>query len=143
MFVLGELDSTVTVFANDDKETYRAIQKISVLPAGFVGKNAAAEIAIHPDGKTLYASNRGDDSIAVFSIDRESGKLTFVQRVPSGGKVPRHFAIDPSGKRLLVANQDSGNIVEFEIDEATGRLKSGRDVAKVPSAVCLVFVAAE
>ena len=143
MFVLGELDSTVTVFANDGKETYRAIQKISVLPAGFVGKNAAAEIAIHPDGKTLYASNRGDDSIAVFSIDRESGKLTFVQRVPSGGKVPRHFAIDPSGKRLLVANQDSGNIVEFEIDEATGRLKSGRDVAKVPSAVCLVFVAAE
>ena len=143
MFVLGELDSTVTVFANDDKETYRAIQKISALPAEFAGKNAAAEIAVHPDGKFLYTSNRGDDSIAVFSIDHDSGKLALVERVPSGGKTPRHFAIDPTGKRLLVANQDSGNIVEFEIDEATGRLKSGREVAKVPSAVCLVFVANE
>ena len=136
MYVIGELDSTVTVFAND-KETFRAIQKISTRRANATGVNGAAEIAIHPNGKFLYASNRGDDSIAVFSIDRESGKLTAVEQVPSGGHTPRHFTFDPDGTRLLVANQDSGNIVEFRIDGTTGRLQRMGDVAKVPSPVCL------
>jgi len=140
MYVLGELDSTVTVFANDAKESYRSIQKISSLPAGFEGKNDAAEIVLHPSGKFLYTSNRGDDSIAVFAVDRASGKLTFVQRIPSGGKTPRNFAIDPPGTHLLVANEESGNIVEFGIDQATGKLSAVGEVAKVPSPVCLVFV---
>jgi 6-phosphogluconolactonase len=141
MYVLGELDSTVTVFVNDGKETFRSIQKISGLPAGFSGKNDAAEIAIHPRGKFLYTSNRGDDSIAVFTIDRATGKLTFTQRVPTGGKAPRNFAIDPEGSHLLVANQDTGNIVEFRIDDATGKLTAVGEVAKVPAPVCLVFLA--
>lgn len=141
MYVLGEIDSTVTVFANRANETYRAIQKISALPAGFAGKNTAAEIAIHPSGKFLYTSNRGDDSIAVFSIDRNSGRLTWVEHISSGGKTPRNFAIDPDGAHLLAANQDTGNIVEFAIDQSTGRLVSGGEVAKVPSPVCLVFLA--
>jgi 6-phosphogluconolactonase len=135
MYVLGEMGSTVTAFANDEKETFRSIQTISALPAGFSGQNDAAEIAIHPGGKFLYTSNRGDDSIAVFGIDHASGKLTFVERVASGGKTPRNFAIDPEGKRLLVAHQNSGNI-----DEATGKLTNAGEVANVPSAVCLVFV---
>ncbi len=139
MYVLGELDSTVTVFAND-KETFRSIQKISALPAGFSGRNDAAEIVIHPSGKFLYTSNRGDDSIATFAIDRSTGKLTFVQRVSTEGKEPRNFAVDPSGARLLVANQNSGNVVEFKIDSATGKLVSQGEVAKVPAPVCLVFV---
>jgi 6-phosphogluconolactonase len=143
MYVLGELDSSVTVFANDARETFRSIQKISALPAGFSGHNDAAEIAMHPRGRFLYTSNRGDDSIAVFAIDRATGKLAFTQRVPSGGKTPRNFALDPTGKRLLVANQDSGNIVEFRINPATGRLKPIGEVAKTASAVCLVFVAAD
>ena len=142
MYVLGELDSTVTVFANDNKETYQPVQKISALPEGFTGENTAAEIAIHPNGKFLYTSNRGDDSIAVFAIDT-NGKLTFVQHVASGGKTPRHFAIDPSGTHLLAANQDTGNIVEFTIDHATGKLTSDGEVAKVPSAVCVIFVPAD
>jgi 6-phosphogluconolactonase len=140
MYVLGELDSSVTVFAHDAKETFRSIQKISALPAGFSGKNDAAEIEIHPSGKFLYTSNRGDDSIAVFTIDRSTGKLTFVQRVPSGGKTPRNFAIDPAGTHLLSANEESGNIVQFSIDANTGKLTSQREVAKVSSPVCLVFV---
>jgi 6-phosphogluconolactonase len=140
MYALGELDSTVTVFSNDDKETYRPIQKISALPDGFSGNNTAAEIAVHPNGKFLYTSNRGDDSIAVFAIDTANGKLTFIQRVPSGGKTPRHFAIDPAGTHLLAANQDTGNIAEFTIDHATGKLTSDGEVAKVPSAVCVIFV---
>jgi 6-phosphogluconolactonase len=141
MYVLGELDSTVTVFANEAKETFRSIQKISGLPTGFSGKNDAAEIAIHPSGKVLYTSNRGDDSIAVFTVDSATGKLTFTQRVPTGGKAPRNFAIDPEGAHLLVANQDSGNIVEFRIDHATGKLTNVGEIAKVPAPVCLVFLA--
>ena len=140
MYVLGELDSTVTVFANEGKETFRSIQKISALPAGFSGKSDAAEIAIHPNGKFLYTSNRGDDSIAVFTIDRATGKLTFTQRITSGGKIPRNFAIDPQGTRLLVANEESGNIVEFGLDSGTGKLTLVGEVAKVPAPVCLVFV---
>ena len=143
LYVIGELDSTVTVFANAANQTYRPIQKISALPAGFAGKNTAAEIAIHPSGKFLYTSNRGDDSIAVFAIDQRSGRLTFVERVSSGGKTPRNFAIDPGGSHLLAANQDSGNIVEFTIDRSTGTLTSGGEVAKLASPVCLVFLAAE
>jgi len=130
----------VTVFANDAKETYRSVQKISALPAGFSGKNDAAEIVIHPSGKFLYTSNRGDDSIAVFAVDKSTGNLTFVERVSSNGKTPRNFAIDPRGTRLLVANQDSGNVVEFRINSATGKLTSRGEVAKVASPVCLVFV---
>jgi len=140
MYVLGELDSTVTVFANDAKETYKSVQKISALPSGFSGKNDAAEIAMHPTGKFLYTSNRGDDSIAVFTIDAGTGQLTFVERVPGGGKTPRNFAVDPSGAHLLVANQESGNIVAFQIDAQTGKLSGGSEVARVPSPVCLVFV---
>src|SRR6266496_2346678 len=140
MYALGELDSTVTVFANDAKETYRSIQKISALPAGFSGKNDAAEIAMHPSGKFLYTSNRGDDSIAVFAVDQSTGKLTFLERAPSGGKTPRNFAIDPTGRRLLVANQESGNVIEFGIDQKTGKLTTAGEVAKGASPVCLVFV---
>jgi len=143
LYVIGELDSTVTVFANRANQSYRAIQKISALPAGFAGNNTAAEIAMHPSGKFLYTSNRGDDSIAVFSIDQTSGRLTFVERVSSGGKTPRNFAIDPAGSHLLAANQDSGNIVSFTIDHSSGRLTSTGEVAKVPSPVCLVFLAKE
>jgi 6-phosphogluconolactonase len=141
MYVLGELDSTITVFANDRKQTFRSIQKISALPSGYSGNNDAAEIAIHPNGEFLYTSNRGDDSIAVFTIDRTSGKLTFTQRVPSGGKAPRNFAIDPVGSNLLVANQNSSNIVEFRIDHSTGKLTAVGEIAKVPAPVCLVFLA--
>ena len=143
MYVLGEVDSTVTVFANEGKETFRSVQKISALPAGFSGKNDAAEIAIHPSGKFLYTSNRGDDSIAVFTIDPASGKLTFTQRVPSGGKTPRNFALDPQGTHLLAANEESGNIVEFSIDQSSGKLTSIGEIAKVPAPVCLAFMAVD
>jgi 6-phosphogluconolactonase len=143
MYVMGEMDSTVTVFANAANETYHSVQKISALPSGFSGNNTAAEIEIHPSGKFLYTSNRGDDSIAVFTVNRATGKLTFLQRISSGGNAPRHFAIDPTGARLLVANEDTGNIIEYRIDPATGRLKPVGEVGKTASAVDLVFMAAD
>ena len=142
MYVLGEMDGSVTVFAND-KETFRSIQKISSLPADFSGENTAAEIAIHPSGKFLYTSNRGADSIAEFSVDPANGKLTLLGNVPTLGKAPRHFAIDPTGTRLLVANQDTGNIVEYSIDSSTGKLTRVGKMVSVPSPVCLIFVPAE
>jgi 6-phosphogluconolactonase len=143
MYVLGELKSAVTVFENDKQETYRDVQQISALPAGFTGRNDAAEIEMHPTGKFLYTSNRGDDSIADFSIDSKKGTLTLVSRVPTGGKEPRNFAIDPSGKYLLAENQFSNNIVVFKIDQKTGSLTPTGQVVDVPSPVDLTFVAAD
>lgn len=143
MYVLGELQSIVTVFANESQETYRSVQQISTLPKDFSGRNDAAEIAVHPSGKFLYTSNRGDDTIAIFSIDPAKGTLAFVARVPTRGKEPRHFAIDPSGKYLLAENQHSDNIVVFKIDAATGGLTPTGQVVEVPSPVDLTFVTAE
>jgi 6-phosphogluconolactonase len=143
MYVLGELQSAVTVFANEAQETYRSVQQISALPKGFSGRNDAAEIVVHPSGKLLYTSNRGHDSIAIFAIDSVQGTLTFLAHVLTGGKEPRHFAIDPSGKYLLAENQFSNNIVVFKIDAATGGLTSTGQVVEVPSPVDLAFVAAE
>jgi 6-phosphogluconolactonase len=140
MYVLGELQSNVTVFKNDARETFRQVQQISALPAGFSGRNDAAEIAIHPSGKSLYTSNRGQESIAVFAIEPKTGTLTFVADVPTGGKEPRHFALDPTGQYLLAENQLSGNIVEFRIDAATGNLTATGEVLLVPSPVCVAFL---
>jgi 6-phosphogluconolactonase len=139
MYVLGEVNSTVTVFAKDANESYRSIQTISTLPAGFPGRNDTAEIAMHPNGKWLYASNRGNDSIAVFDVEPGKGTLRLVADVPTGGKEPRHFAIDPAGKYLLAENQNSDTIVTFRIDAASGKLTPTGDVAQVPAPVCLVF----
>jgi 6-phosphogluconolactonase len=140
MYVLGEMESTVTVFANENQETFRAIQTERMLPSGFSGRNDAAEIAIHPHGKFLYASNRGHDSIVVYAIDRSTGMLTQVADVPTGGKEPRHFAIDPTGHFLLAENQLSDSIVEFRIDVATGKLAPTGESLSVPSPVCVDFV---
>jgi 6-phosphogluconolactonase len=114
-----------------------------MLPKDFSGRNDSAEIAVHPNGKFLYASNRGHDSIAVFAIDEANGTLTPVVDVSTGGKEPRHFAIDPTGKFLLAENQFSNNIVVFKIDSATGGLTPTGQVIQVPSPVDLTFVVAE
>src|SRR5271157_110560 len=140
MYVLGELQSTVTVFANDARETYREIQRISALPERFTGWNDAAEIALHPSGRWLYTSNRGHDSIAVFAVDPEKGILRKTGDFPTGGKEPRHFAIDPTGRFLLAENQLSNSIVVFGIDPATGALTQVSKTDGVPSPVCLVFL---
>lgn len=140
MYVLSEMRSTVTVFANDAREKYRDIQTISALPKDFSGRNDAAEIAIHPSGKFLYSSNRGHDSIALFHVDPGTGKLTAAGDYAVEGKEPRHFAIDPSGNFLLAEDQLSNKIVTFRIDQKTGALTPTGDSVEVPSPVCLVFL---
>lgn len=153
MYVVGEMASAVTVFTNEDQETFREIQTVSMLPAGFSGRNDAAEIELHPSGKFLYASNRGNDSIVVYWIAGERdqwskntdftfarGALAQVEIVPTGGKEPRHFAIDPTGKFLLAENQNTNQIVEFRIDQASGKLTPTGETLSVPSPVCIAFL---
>jgi 6-phosphogluconolactonase len=140
-YVNNEMSSTVTVFSYDDKAgALTELQTLSTLPPDFKGNTSTAEIAVHPSGKFLYVSNRGHDSIAIYSIDQTKGTLTFVEAHPTGGKTPRHFAITPSGKHLLIENQGSGNIILCSIDPDSGRLKNVGAPAQVPSPVCTVFV---
>ena len=142
VYGLNEMASTVTVFAFDPGPgTLRGVQTIPTLPGGFSGKNTAAEIVVAASGRFLYVSNRGHDSIAVFSIDQESGTLTSLEWVPSGGRTPRNFVIDPTGRWLLAANQDSNGITLFRIDQGSGRLTSTGRSLRVGSPVCLRFVA--
>jgi 6-phosphogluconolactonase len=139
MYVLSELQSTVTVFANDAREKYRALQNLSALPAGFSGRNDAAEIALDPNGKFMYTSNRGSDTIAVFQVEK-TGLLRLTANVSTGGKEPRHFSIDPSGNYLLAENQLSDTIVTFRIDQKTGALTPTGETLEVPSPVCIQFL---
>jgi len=139
-YVINELHATVTTFAHDrDRGNLKELQTIATLPADFTGENTSADIHVSPDGRFLYCSNRGHDSIAAFQIAPRSGKLTFIAHQASGGKAPRNFAIDPTGAFLLVANQKSDNIVTFRRDIQTGLLSATGHVAEVPSPVCLKF----
>ena len=144
VYVISEVSSAVTSFHYDAKAgVLHELQTVPMLPKDFSGRNDAAEIAVHSNGKFLYASNRGHDSIAIFAIHPKKGTLTFVERVPTGGKEPRHFAIDPTGNYLLAENQLSNNVVVFKIDIATGGLTPTGQVIEVPSPVDITFVAAE
>jgi 6-phosphogluconolactonase len=140
VYVLSEITATVTAYRYDAKDgTLAELQTISTLPAGYTGAKSGAEIAIHPSGKFLYASNRGHDSIAVFRVDPAKGTLTAAGHVPTQGRTPRNFAINPSGAFLLAANQDSGSIVEFRIDRNTGALAPTGIAVQVPFPVSIVF----
>ncbi len=144
VYALNELQSTITAFTYDkSRGTLQKLNTVSALPKNFSGNNTAAEIKVHPSGKFLFASNRGDDSIAAFSIDAHTGDLTLIDFFPTQGKTPRNFEIDPTGKLLLVANQDSNNIVVFRIDQSSGRLTPTGQTLNVPAPVCLKFVAIE
>jgi 6-phosphogluconolactonase len=117
----------------------KSIQTISTLPEGFTETNNTAETEVHPSGRFLYVSNRGHDSIAVFSIGGD-GKLTFVEHVSTQGKTPRNFVIDPTGTYLLAANQNTDNIVQFRIDQKTGRLTPTGTVLTVDAPVSMLFL---
>lgn len=139
-YVINEMHATVTAFAHDRvRGTLKEVQTIPTLPADFTGENTSADIHVSPDGRFLYCSNRGHDSIAAFQIDPRNGKLTFIAHQSGGGKAPRNFAIDPTGAFVLVANQKSDNIVTFRRDVKTGRLNATGHVTEVPSPVCLKF----
>jgi 6-phosphogluconolactonase len=139
VFVLNELHSTVTAFARDPaKGSLRELQTLTTLPKNFSGTNTSADVHVSSDGRFVYCSNRGHDSIAIFAFDTHRGGLTAVGHESTGGMTPRNFAIDPSGMFLLVANQESDNIVVFRLNQETGELRPTNQV-HVPSPVCLKF----
>jgi len=141
VYLNTEMGSTVTVFAWDGSSgALSEIQTVSSLPADFKGVSAAAEIVVHPNGKFLYVSNRGMDTLAVFAIDQEMGKLTNIQYIPTQGKTPRNFAIDPTGQWLLITNHGSNNAMVFHIDPATGELTPHGDPIAVPYPFCERFL---
>jgi 6-phosphogluconolactonase len=141
-YLVGAKSSTVTVYAYDGKTGgLREVQTISSLPESFEGTNAAAEIAVHPAGKYLYVSNRGHNSVVLFDIDADSGKLTFVEEQGTGGKTPRHFGFELGGaKHLAIANQDSDSVLVCRVDPSNGRLKPSGVFASVPAPACVKFL---
>ncbi|HYK51459.1 MAG TPA: lactonase family protein [Terriglobales bacterium] len=142
VYVIDEIASTVTAFSyNAVKGTLDQLSAVSTLPEGFKGENDTAEIHVSVDGKFLYGSNRGHNSIAIFALDQATGAPKFVEAVPTGGKTPRNFELAPGGDYLFAANQDSNNIVVFRVDKKTGHLTPTGQVLEAPSPVSLRFVA--
>ena len=142
-YVINELASTITAYDYDaERGVLSPIHTVSTLPEGFQGSTTCSDIHVSSDGRFVYGSNRGHDSIARFSVDQESGRLAPTGHTPTQGRTPRNFGIDPSGELLLAANQDSDTIVTFRIDRASGDLIPTGHVAEVPMPVCLKFVPA-
>ena len=133
-----ELTSTVGVLSYDKTNGSLTMQMDTIpsLPINFKGKNTAADIHVHPGGKYLYMSNRGANSLAIYSIDK-TGMINLIGQQDTKGKTPRNFMIDLKGEFILVANQDTDNIVTFKVDPKTGLLRYAGTQTKVPSPVCL------
>jgi 6-phosphogluconolactonase len=141
LYVLTEAGSTIMLFNWDTKRGAPSeVETVSTLPKDFQGKSACAEMQVHPSGKFVYASNRGRDSIAVFSVDPKTGRLTLIQDVPSGGKTPRNFDMDPTAHWLLVTNHDSNTAMVFRIDQQTGKLTPAGQPVNVPYPFCPRFL---
>src|SRR5262249_44400737 len=133
---------TVTAFAYDaEKGTLKEVQTITTLPHEVRQGYSTAEVVVHPSGKFLYGSNRGHDSIAIFTVDSATGRLTAAGHEPTRGKTPRNFNVDPTGRYLLAANQGSDSVVVFRVDPATGKLAFVSQV-EAPNPVCVKFLAA-
>jgi 6-phosphogluconolactonase len=137
----NELANTVTAMNYDpEKGELTPIQTISTLPDGYNKPSYTAEVQVHPSGKFLYCSNRGHNSIAVFTLDEKTGKLTAAGHQAENIKTPRNFSIDPTGKFVLVANQDSDSILVFRIDSQTGALQATGEKVDVGKPVCIKFM---
>jgi 6-phosphogluconolactonase len=140
-YVINELDCTITAFAYEPASgALNDIQTITTLPKDFNGSNTCAEVRVHPNGKFLYGSNRGHDSIAVYRIDVAKGTLTFVEHETADITTPRNFNIDPTGKFCLVANQGSNSVVVFRIDQKTGALEPAGHKVSIGRPVCVRFL---
>ena len=141
VFVANELDSTVATLRFDStRGTVSPQGTLPTVPTGWTGTNYPADIHLAASGRTLYVSNRGHNSIAVFSVAETTGALALDQVVSTEGDWPRNFSLDPSGRWLLVANQRSDSIVVFGRDPETGRLTPTRQRLALPSPVCVRFL---
>lgn len=139
-YINNELDNTLLAATYDpEKGTLTAIGAYPTLPEDFEGDSTTAEVEVHPNGRFVYVSNRGHDSIAVFSRDTETGELSALQHAPCGTNIPRHFKIDPSGKWLLCGGQKSNNLAVLSLDPETGLLGEPKFTIETPSPICILF----
>lgn len=138
-YVIQEMGSMITGFHYSNGEL-KTFQTVNNLPDDYKGQKWAADIHISPDGKFLYGSNRGHESLVIFSIDQKTGLLTLVGHQSVNGKTPRNFAIDPTGNFVLVANQDSDNVTIFKRNKETGTLTATGKEIKISQPVCLKFI---
>lgn len=140
-YVFNELDATLSAFRHDPATgALSPVQTLSTLPADSDSPKSGAEIRVHPNDRFVYASNRGHDSLTVFARNSDTGELTFVQNIPSGGAIPRNFNLSPDGAWLVCAHQDSNSLSVFRVDPTTGRLTATPNRATIPRPVCVVFV---
>jgi 6-phosphogluconolactonase len=141
VYLITEEGCTIIRFGWDsNRGVLTQHETVSTLPKDFTGTNTCAEILVHPGGKFIYATNRGNNSVAVFSVDADSGRLTLLQNISTQGKTPRNCEFDPTGRWLLVSNQDSSNAVVFSIDANTGRLTQVGEPVKVLTPFCERFL---
>jgi 6-phosphogluconolactonase len=138
VYIITELSCEIAALKYS-KVGFEAIEYVSTLPQGYTGDNTCAAIQLSPDGKFLYASNRGDDSIAIFKINTNSGRLALVEITSTLGNSPRDFAIDPTGRSLYVTNQNSDNISAFVVDNETGKISSTGEFIEISRPVCIKF----
>lgn len=142
LYVNHETDSEVSVYAITHG-ALKEIQVIGTVPEADKGKNSTAEIVISNDGRHLYVSNRGHDSIAIFAVDQRTGLLRRTENVPSGGRTPRNIRLDPTGKWFFAANEGAGNIAEFKVDRTTGHLTPTGVTVPIDTPGGLYFVKAK
>lgn len=140
-YAINELDNTIVAYG------YMApngglvrLQAVSLLPAGYQGDATAAELRVHPNGRFVYGSSRGPDTISAFAVHRETGALAPVESIPCGGKGPRNFSISPDGRWLVCAHQDSGTLCSFSVDPETGRLTRIPGTVQLSMPVCVQFL---
>jgi 6-phosphogluconolactonase len=141
-YAINEMGNSMTTFAwNAGSGALAPVETVTTLPAEFKEKSYCSEVVVHPSGKYVYGANRGHDSVAVFSADTSTGKLTLIETTPVGGKFPRHINLDPSGKWLIAANEHSADLVVFRVDPDSGKLTQVGPALSAPTPMCVVFAA--
>ena len=137
-YSVEELTSHIAAYSIDQSNgSLKFIERESLIPGDFSKNNTGADIQVSPDGEYVYASNRGHNSLAIYSIDQESGELTSEGHASTHGETPRNFLIDQNGEFIFVAHQNSDNIVVLRRDQNTGKLEYTGKKASVPAAVCI------
>lgn len=134
-YLINEIASSISLLVYDGRGSFTLEQTVDTVPSDCKAGNICADLHLTPDGKYLYGSNRGHDSLASFAVDQETGRLTPLSLIPCGGKTPRNFCIEQSGRFLLVGNQDTDNIVVFRISQ-DGSLTKINEIS-LPSPVCI------
>jgi 6-phosphogluconolactonase len=140
VFVVNERESSLSSYRYDaNTGEISLVQTIPTIPSGYTQRNSPADVHVHPNGRFVYSSNRGHNSLAIFRIDEATGRMTPIDIVPTQGATPRAFRFDPSGRYIFAANQGSSTIVTFGVDPETGMLAATGAKVEVPRPVCVTF----